>query len=258
MSRCACGQQGARRWWPACSAAILSAAVAAWRLATALLLRLLRAHICCWRPHPKRRRGRGRGRGRGGGSTTAPGSGSDPYYQKRKSSGGPKYREDSDEEFLTDEEDLLPGAARCGGSGASAVLYCCCCSWVAAEQGCSCMVRLHGKCAPPAVPCSFFRLSMPTRSPLLPCPAAAGAGRGARQAPASAYARHFARLLENQGSWEAARGHTAAPFMPPPREAWEGLGQHAPELAEVAAGAADVASSLQYFEVRLHSAASFV
>lgn len=75
------------------------------------------------------------------------------------------------------------------------------------------------------------------------------------QAPAATYARHCARLLENQGSWEAARGHItggrAPPCMPPTAEAWEGLGQHAPELAEVAVAAADVASSLQYFEVRV-------
>ncbi|KAL4452000.1 hypothetical protein ABPG75_007662 [Micractinium tetrahymenae] len=76
-------------------------------------------------------------------------------------------------------------------------------------------------------------------------------GRSARRQQ-SAYTKHFQRLLENQGSWEAARGHTtaggAAPHMPPPAEAWEGLGQHAPELAELACSAADVASSLQYFE----------
>lgn len=74
-----------------------------------------------------------------------------------------------------------------------------------------------------------------------------------RQQPA--YAQHFLRLIENQGSWEAAGGHTtagdAAPCMPPPAEAWEGLSQHAPELAEQACSAADVASALLYFEVRL-------
>lgn len=100
--------------------------------------------------------------------------------------------------------------------------------------------------------CSPRRLLTPPRL------AAAGTGRGARQAPASAYARHFARLLENQGNWEAARGHFVPPFMSAPQEAWEGLGQHAPELAEVAVGAADVASSLQYFEVRPRSAASLL
>ncbi|KAL4424496.1 hypothetical protein ABPG77_006805 [Micractinium sp. CCAP 211/92] len=71
-----------------------------------------------------------------------------------------------------------------------------------------------------------------------------------RQQPA--YAQHFLRLMENQGSWEAAAGHTtaggAAPCMPPPAEAWEGLSQHAPELAEQACSAADVASALLYFE----------
>jgi len=75
------------------------------------------------------------------------------------------------------------------------------------------------------------------------------------QAPAATYARHFARLLENQGSWEPTRGQAAGghtlPCKPPTAEAWEGLGQHAPELAEVAVAAADVASSLQYFEVRV-------
>ena len=74
------------------------------------------------------------------------------------------------------------------------------------------------------------------------------------QAPPATYARHFARLLENQGSWEPARGQAAGGraelSVPPSAEAWEGLGQHAPELAEVAVAAADVASSLQYFEVR--------
>lgn len=87
---------------------------------------------------------------------------------------------------------------------------------------------------------------------LAPAAPASGGRSTRRQQPA--YAQHFLRLLENQGSWEAAGGHTtaggAAPCMPPPAEAWEGLGQHAPELAELACTAADVASSLQYFEVR--------
>lgn len=121
------------------------------------------------------------------------------------------------------------------------------------------MPRIGAWAQPAARPNAIVVLVMhaPTLHPppAPPCLAAASAGRGARQAPASAYARHFARLLENQGSWEAARGHTTAgrapPFMAPPPEAWEGLGQHVPELAEVAAGAADVASSLQYFEVGL-------
>ena len=77
-----------------------------------------------------------------------------------------------------------------------------------------------------------------------------------QQQPLPSYAPHFKRLLQNQGSWEGAGAGPAtgaggaAPYMAPPQEAWEGLGQHAPELAQVAAAAADVASSLQYFQVR--------
>lgn len=98
---------------------------------------------------------------------------------------------------------------------------------------------------------------LPDRLARLPArlaPAAPSSGGRATRRQQSAYAPHFMRLLGNQGSWEAAGRHTtaggAAPYMPPPAEAWEGLGQHAPELAELACSAADVASSLQYFEVR--------
>lgn len=68
-----------------------------------------------------------------------------------------------------------------------------------------------------------------------------------------AYSRHFQRLLENKGSWEPsaqAAGAPAVAYVPPPAEAWEGLGQHTPELAEVACSAADLVSSLRYFQVR--------
>ena len=92
-----------------------------------------------------------------------------------------------------------------------------------------------------------------TCTPLLPPPSTPAGARSTRRQQ-STYSRHFQRLLENQGSWEPSRGHTsgaaAAPYMPPPVEAWEGLGQVAPELAELACNAADVASSMQYFEVR--------
>jgi hypothetical protein len=82
-------------------------------------------------------------------------------------------------------------------------------------------------------------------STLCRCPAAA---KLTRRQQFAAHARNFQRLLENQGSWEP----TAAPGVPaegPPVEAWEALGQHAPELAELAVGAADLASSLRYFQV---------
>lgn len=190
-------------------------------------------------PCPRCRRGKGRGRGKGGASAAAaPGSQDDPYYQKRKSSGGPKYKEDSDEEFSTDEEDLLPGG-RCSLCRAGSCMGAC-----RARAG-----RLHTlqmrRVLQPPMPDYFACLA--------PCLGAAAGTKVRHQAPAATYARHFARLLENQGSWEPARwqaaGGHAAPCKPPTAEAWEGLGQHAPELAEVAVAAADVASSLQYFEV---------
>ena len=97
------------------------------------------------------------------------------------------------------------------------------------------------------------RCSNPNPISSAPTPATHISAPSTRQQQA-AYTRHFQRLLQHQGSWEGAgTGHTTAggtaPCMAPPQEAWEGLGQHALELSEVAASAADVASSLQYFQV---------
>ena len=190
-----------------------------------------------------RRRGKGRGKGRGGAAAAAaPGSQSDPYYQKRKSSGGPKYKEDSDEEFITDEDDLLPGGCMemQGGAGMMGGGNICGLAHVG--------MLLLGK--PVCAIVTSGRLASCCPPLLLAAPAAP---RVRHQAPPATYARHFARLLENQGSWEPAQGQAvgggATLSVPPTAEAWEGLGQHAPELAEVAVAAADVASSLQYFEV---------
>ena len=84
-----------------------------------------------------------------------------------------------------------------------------------------------------------------TLAPLVPCCLACiGRGRGIGR---KQQAKHFQRLLENQGSWEAARGQAAAGLVPPPQEGWESLAQHVPELAEVACEACDLASATRYF-----------
>jgi len=65
-------------------------------------------------------------------------------------------------------------------------------------------------------------------------------------------AKHLQRLVENQGQWDAPRGGAiaVAPAIPPslPSEAWEALGNAAPDTAELACAAADLASSVRYFE----------
>jgi hypothetical protein len=64
-------------------------------------------------------------------------------------------------------------------------------------------------------------------------------------------AKHFQRLLRNQGSWEPAQASGAAQPVPPPADVWEGLAQHVPELAAAACAAADLSSCIRYFpEVR--------
>ena len=63
-------------------------------------------------------------------------------------------------------------------------------------------------------------------------------------------AKHLQRLLENQGQWEAPRG-AAAHAVPAalPSEAWESLTHAALDTAaDLACAAADLASSVRYFE----------
>lgn len=97
------------------------------------------------------------------------------------------------------------------------------------------------------------------RSVVLPAasPSAAAAGGQARSTRTRRqHAAHFLRMLENRGSWDgsAAGGGGASSSAPlsfalPEPQVWDALCQHAPELAEVACEAADVASSTRYFEV---------
>lgn len=91
----------------------------------------------------------------------------------------------------------------------------------------------------------------------------AGLPSGGRTIPTRArrqHAGHYLRALDNLGSWEGNLAAAAAPsgagaalppFTGPPEELWEALGHEAPEVAELASHAADVASSAKYFEARV-------
>jgi CW-type Zinc Finger len=78
------------------------------------------------------------------------------------------------------------------------------------------------------------------------------AGRHGSRMTKRQIAKHLQRLVENQGQWEAPRGGAAAalPVIPPslPSEAWEALANAAPDTAELVCAAADLASSVRYFE----------
>ena len=77
-------------------------------------------------------------------------------------------------------------------------------------------------------------------------------GRHASRITKRQIAKHLQRLVENYGQWDAPRGGSqAAPSVIPPSlpsEAWEALANAAPETAELACAAADLASSVRYFE----------
>ncbi len=81
------------------------------------------------------------------------------------------------------------------------------------------------------------------------------AGRHGSRITKRQVAKHLQRLVEHQGQWDAPRGGAtataaAALTIPPslPSEAWEALANAAPETADLACAAADLASSVRYFE----------
>lgn len=78
------------------------------------------------------------------------------------------------------------------------------------------------------------------------------AGRHGSRITKRQVAKHLQRLVQNQGEWDVSRGGATgvAPAIPSslPSEAWEALGNAAPDTAELACAAADLASSVRYFE----------